>query len=952
MLTHCGASLPSIILAFLITTLHLHSNASSLSLNKNQIVNMPPTKSNVRVELFFKGKADLKERIQFLSSHGISAFNIVNKSRQDTVEEWMETIQEEFNNHKSSSSSKDEKCSICAHYSLKFNKSATRKNRDEASYEKFRSFLQSDAVQSYDLQNKKLTEVLLISGSGDKAKLDPIETLQRLNADTTIPSDDNYLPTLAVAYNPFFPFEKQQEVERERLIQKLETNQVDKIYLQFGTNLETLQLSLQWLSEMRTKYDVSLSASIFLPTKKLIAQQKFRPWNGVFLSEEFLNSPENAYSIVVQMMKMYKEYDVEILIEAPGVRNEKDMTVVEQLLNDRDGIENTDLASIGKDTTVEARDEEEVDVNGNKIPVGKRRKIHSSSKITPSPLVTKEALSKPAILLFGSHDVRVHDNEAFQLASCHSSVIPVFLWDKQSQGQWGVTGALEVVLKDALKNLKTKFKNHGLDLICKNIYEEEDFHFEVLKLCQESGSCTLYMNKEHTTESRIREDKIMKILKENDIATVSCQSSLLYDPTALSLSGGFNGGHWGTLMPFLKGCKKQLGEPRRPMAKHETFALLEKIQGPEVWPSGTEIEDLDMGIVRGKDKWDLPILERFPMSEDKAMNDLDTFMKKGFHLYEKERSRADLMHSTSKLSPHLRLGTLSPNELYYRVEDSALSYDDKKTFSRRLFWRDLAYYHLLNFPQMRNISIRGHYEDTEWCDGEEEERRFKAWKTGMTGYPLVDAGMRELYHTGWMTQSIRMVVASFLTEYLRVNWVKGCEWFHYTLVDSDSAINAMMWQNAGRSGIDQWNFVMSPVAASQDATGMYTKKWVPELSKLSKPVLHKPWEAPEMVLSNAGIVLGETYPNRIVTDLPAERETSVENVLKMRRNSQQYNDKKGYDLITLPAGEKTVVFTKKEYRIDSKGIVIPSTSERKSPKGKNSNKPQGRGRRGRQRVSK
>ena len=123
---------------------------------------------------------------------------------------------------------------------------------------------------------------------------------------------------------------------------------------------------------------------------------------------------------------------------------------------------------------------------------------------------------------------------------------------------------------------------------------------------------------------------------------------------------------------------------------------------------------------------------------------------------------------------------------------------------------------------MRASPIRKHYQNTEWVSEEEEKRRFEAWKLGKTGFPIVDAAMRELYETGWMTQSIRMVVASFLVEYLRVNWVKGCEWFHYTLVDSDSAINAMMWNNAGKSGIDQWNFVLSPVTASQDPSGSYT----------------------------------------------------------------------------------------------------------------------------------
>lgn len=203
--------------------------------------------------------------------------------------------------------------------------------------------------------------------------------------------------------------------------------------------------------------------------------------------------------------------------------------------------------------------------------------------------------------------------------------------------------------------------------------------------------------------------------------------------------------------------------------------------------------------------------------------------------------------------------------------------------------------------------------------------------------------MKELWATGWMTQSIRMVVASFLTEYLRVNWVKGCEWFHYTLVDADPAINAMMWQNAGRSGIDQWNFVMSPTAASQDPTGKYTKKWLPELSGLSPPVLHSPWKASPEALHLAGVELGVTYPNRVIEDLEGERHKTVKNVIEMRHRNQNANDDRGYDLIILPNGKSTVVFTKKEYRIDRDGKVLQVLKRRRS----RDNSKAGRGRRGR-----
>jgi len=295
-------------------------------------------------------------------------------------------------------------------------------------------------------------------------------------------------------------------------------------------------------------------------------------------------------------------------------------------------------------------------------------------------------------------------------------------------------------------------------------------------------------------EGRRRETRYEAALAGRGVACVASQSSLLHDPAQLELSAGFRGGHWGTLMPFLKACRAQLGAPRVPPRRSDTFCLLEGMRGPDAPPSSTAVDALDMAVVRGRDDWPARILETFQMSEEGALRDMNGFFEgtSGLAKYERERSRADIEGSTSRLSAHLRIGTLSPNELYYKTEASGLDYDDRKTFSRRLIWRDLAYFHLLTFPEMRDMSIRRHYEDTEWCSGEEEERRFEAWKLGRTGFPLVDAGMRELYATGWMTQSVRMVVASFLVEYLRVNWVKGCSWFHYVLADADSAINPMM----------------------------------------------------------------------------------------------------------------------------------------------------------------
>ena len=196
--------------------------------------------------------------------------------------------------------------------------------------------------------------------------------------------------------------------------------------------------------------------------------------------------------------------------------------------------------------------------------------------------------------------------------------------------------------------------------------------------------------------------------------------------------------------------------------------------------------------------WGAGIRDRWVAGEDAAMAAADAFVKGGLGMYEKDRSRADVQTATARISAHMRVGELSVRYLYHAIRDSALTPELVKTFSRRLHWRDLAYYHLSVFPEMRNVGIRAHYDSTEWVSPPAEAtRRIRAWQRGVTGYPIVDAGMRELLETGWMCQSVRMVVASFLVEYLRCNWVEGEKWFFENLVDADSAINAMMWQNAG-----------------------------------------------------------------------------------------------------------------------------------------------------------
>jgi len=288
------------------------STAMTTKIRKGMLPSSSPSAAAGRIELFFKSSSELKDRVRFLRSSGISSFNLVNKDKKDDMDTWINSIREVF-----------PEADICAHYSLKHNK-VPRKG-----IEKHTELL----LESLELS--KADEILFISGSGDKKAWNTVEALKAVrnatNRSATATVDTKLRPKIAVAYNPYFPSRQDREEENRRLIEKLATGSVSKIYLQFGTDINSLQKGLEFIRK-NSKSDVTVAGSIFLPTKKLIAQQKFRPWNGVFLSPEFLNGPEEATVIVSEMIRVYEANDVEMLWEAPGIRTEKDMGIVRKLL--------------------------------------------------------------------------------------------------------------------------------------------------------------------------------------------------------------------------------------------------------------------------------------------------------------------------------------------------------------------------------------------------------------------------------------------------------------------------------------------------------------------------------------------------------------------------------------------------------------------------------------------
>ena len=316
------------------------------------------------------------------------------------------------------------------------------------------------------------------------------------------------------------------------------------------------------------------------------------------------------------------------------------------------------------------------------------------------------------------------------------------------------------------------------------------------------------------------------------------------------------------------------------------------------------------------------------------------------------------------MSPYLRFGQLSARHCH-RSLVAAGAKQISKTFTRRVVWRDLAYWQLHHFPRMSEEPIRAHYAGMRWrdpsgVDDSEDDAGPAAaaaaaddddpfggaaffdgeagsplcrWQEGRTGYPLVDAGMRELRRTGWMQQSVRMVCAAFLVEYLRIHWVHGALWFHDNLVDADLAINSMMWQNAGKSGIDQWNFTMSPSTSHQDPKGDYVRRWCPELTRMPSKYVHSPWTAPASTLAAAGVELGVTYPRRMLENLAAAKAQSAADIIDVKvAAGRDRNDAAGYDIIDLPKGSTTGVqgsrmrlFTVQTYRTPNG--VAPTAAE-------------------------
>jgi len=277
-----------------------------------------------------------------------------------------------------------------------------------------------------------------------------------------------------------------------------------------------------------------------------------------------------------------------------------------------------------------------------------------------------------------------------------------------------------------------------------------------------------------------------------------------------------------------------------------------------------------------------PIGSWWTPGEAGAFATAERFVAKALEAYPDDHDRPDLV-GTSRLSPHLAFGEISPRQLLALIAHSPDP--GAAAFVRQLYWREFAYHTLHHFPESTTRPLQPAFERFGWA---KDPAGFDAWAAGRTGYPIVDAGMRELAATGWMHNRVRMVVASFLTKDLLLPWQDGARHFLEHLADADLANNTFGWQWVAGSGADAAPYfrVFNPTLQGQkfDPRAAYARAWVPELAALPDRWIHRPWEAPAGVLTEAGVTLGSTYPAPLVEHAVArERALAAYGAIRGRR---------------------------------------------------------------------
>ncbi|QND54904.1 deoxyribodipyrimidine photo-lyase (plasmid) [Phyllobacterium sp. 628] len=477
----------------------------------------------------------------------------------------------------------------------------------------------------------------------------------------------------------------------------------------------------------------------------------------------------------------------------------------------------------------------------------------------------------PVIVLF-RHDLRISDNRAlYAAAGTGKPVIPVFLWDEQAEQARAIGGARQWWLHHSLTGLHTSLRSIGADLLLKRGLTQDI----VDALIEETGADMVLWNRRYDPPG-VETDKVLKAeLGQRDIAAESFDGHLLHEPYLFKTGSG---GFYRVYSPFWRAFT--VGpEPRDPVPAPKK---LRPYQGK------TSTDRLDnWGLLPNRPDWAKGFAKDWTPGEAGAHQRLADFLDGAIAAYKHDRDKPAI-EATSRLSPHLAHGEITPFQIWRALKSPELADEGEgvEKFRREIGWREFSYHLLFNNPQLATKNYNASFDNFTWRNAPDH---LAAWQQGQTGYPIVDAGMRQLWQTGWMHNRVRMITASFLIKHLRVDWRRGEEWFWDTLVDADPASNAASWQWVAGSGADAAPYfrIFNPMLQGDkfDPRGGYIREFVPELKHLPDKYLHAPWLAPEAVLKDAKVSLGETYPQPIV-DHQAARQQALIAYAETRKTSE------------------------------------------------------------------
>lgn len=447
------------------------------------------------------------------------------------------------------------------------------------------------------------------------------------------------------------------------------------------------------------------------------------------------------------------------------------------------------------------------------------------------------------------NDLRLKDNLALS-AACHSGqpVIFLFILDDTCT-RWPQGRASQWWLHHSLKSLSGEIKKLDGELILRqgNTIAILD---EIIK---QAGVSKFYFSRAYEPAQKKIEETIYAKWHEK-IEVKRYGGYLLFEPEHIRTGSNLP---YKVFTPFWKTCLKQQ-EPR--LAKQ---ASVSTVEFSNVKIKQDKLDDWQLLPV--KPDWASGLREHWQPGESGANKSLQTFLSTGLNNYKAGRDRPDQI-GTSRLSPHLHFGEIAPVRIWHEVKlfnsKRVNCHEDMMTYLRELGWRDFSTHLLFNWPDIPEQPFRAEYQSFPWI---KNTTALNAWEKGQTGFPIVDAGMRELWHTGWMHNRVRMIVASFLVKHLLIHWRDGERWFWDTLVDADLASNAASWQWVAGSGADAAPYfrVFNPILQGKkfDPNGDYVRQWVPEIRNVPLKFIHEPWLTPT---SGTGFVIGRDYPKPII----------------------------------------------------------------------------------------